>query len=73
MAPEWEFISFTECENIPSMELLKKLGYKNLGYVPSLDSQAFGKWTTMDTEEEICSSGQITSGCLNTYYHNTTE
>ena len=32
---------------------LKKLGYKNLGYVPSLDSQAFGKWTTMDTEEEF--------------------
>ena len=53
MAPEWEFISFTECENIASIELLKKLGYKNLGYVPSLDSQAFGKWTTMDTEEEF--------------------
>ena len=58
MAPEWEFISFTECENIASIELLKKLGYKNLGYVPSLDSQAFGKWTTMDTEEEFCSSGK---------------
>ena len=53
MAPEWEFISFTECENIASIELLKKLGYKNLGYVPSLDSQAFGKWTTMETEEEF--------------------
>ena len=53
MAPEWEFISFTECENIASIELLKKLGYKNLGYVPSMDSQAFGKWTTMDTEEEF--------------------
>ena len=34
IAPEWEFISFTECENIASIELLKKLGYKNLGYVP---------------------------------------
>ena len=53
MAPEWEFISFTECENIASIELLKKLGYKNLGYVPSLDSQAFGKWITMETEEEF--------------------
>ena len=53
MAPEWEFISFTECENIPSMELLKKLGYKNLGYVPSMDSQAFGKWTTKATDEEF--------------------
>ena len=69
MAPEWEFISFTECENIASIELLKKLGYKNLGYVPSLDSQAFGKWTTMDTEEEFAHL----SKCLNTYYHNTTE
>ena len=48
-----EFSSFTECENIASIELLKKLGYKNLGYVPSLNSQAFGKWTTMDTEEEF--------------------
>ena len=53
MAPEWEFISFTEPENIPSMELLKKLGYKNLGYVPSLESQAFGKWTTAETDEEF--------------------
>ena len=53
MAPEWEFISFTECENIPSMELLKKLGYKNLGYIPSMDSQAFGKWTKKATDEEF--------------------
>ena len=45
MAPEWEFISFTECENKASIELLKKLGYKDLGYVPSIDSQAFGKWS----------------------------
>lgn len=51
MAPEWEFISFTECKNIASIELLKKLGYKDLGYVPSMDSQAFGKWTTLVTEE----------------------
>ena len=58
MAPEWEFISFTECENIASIELLKKLGYKNLGYVPSLDSQAFGKCTTMDTEEEFAHLGK---------------
>ena len=53
MAPEWEFISYTECENIASIELLKKLGYKNLGYVPSIDSQAFGKWTTLVTEEKF--------------------
>ena len=53
MAPEWEFISFTECQNIASIELLKKLGYKDLGYVPSMDSQAFGKWTTLVTEEKF--------------------
>ena len=53
MAPEWEFISFTECENIASIELLKKLGYKDLGYVPSMDSQVFGKWTTLITEEKF--------------------
>ena len=40
-------------ENIASIELLKKLGYKNLGYVPSVDSQAFGKWTTLVTEEKF--------------------
>ena len=53
MAPELEFISFTECENIASIELLKKLGYKDLGYVPSMDSQAFGKWTTLVTEKKF--------------------
>ena len=42
--PEWEFISFTEVENTPSMELLKKLGYTDMGYVPQLTSQMFGKW-----------------------------
>ena len=33
--PQWDFICFTERENIPSMSLLKKLGYTNLGYLPS--------------------------------------
>ena len=51
--PEWDFISFTEPENEPSMALLKKLGYKDMGYIPSLESRAFGKWTTPATEEEI--------------------
>ena len=51
--PEWDFISFTEPENIPSMALLKKLGYKDLGYIPSMESQVFGKWTTPTTEAEI--------------------
>ena len=51
--PKWDFVSFTEPENEPSMALLKKLGYKDMGYIPSLESRAFGKWTTPATEEEI--------------------
>ena len=56
--PEWDFISFTEPENEPSMSLLKKLGYKDMGYIPSLESQVFGKWTTTDTETEITQATQ---------------
>ena len=51
--PEWDFISFTEPKNEPSMALLKKLGYKDMGYIPSMESQVFGKWTTTATEAEI--------------------
>ena len=36
-----------------AVKAFKKLGYKNLGYVPSMDSQAFGKWTTLVTEEKF--------------------
>ena len=42
--PDWEFISFTDPENVPSQKLLIKLGYKDLGYIEKLDSQMFGKW-----------------------------
>jgi len=51
--PEWDFICFTERSNTPSMALLKKLGYKDMGYIPSMESQVFGKWTTQITEAEI--------------------
>ena len=51
--PEWDFISFTEPENEPSMALLQKLGYKDMGYIPAMESRAFGKWTTTATEAEI--------------------
>lgn len=44
--PDWEFISFVEPENEASIALLKKLGYADLGYIPQLTSQAFGKWTS---------------------------
>jgi len=50
---DWEFISFTDPKNEASMGLLRKLGYKNLGYIPSKESQAFGKWITKMTEEEF--------------------
>jgi RimJ/RimL family protein N-acetyltransferase len=51
--PEWDFICFTEPQNEPSMALLKKLGYKDMGYLPGMESQVFGKWTTPETEAEI--------------------
>ncbi len=51
--PSWDFISFTDPENVASMGLLTKLGYQNMGYLPSMDSQVFGKWLTPATETEI--------------------
>ena len=56
--PEWDFISFTDPENEPSMALLKKLGYKDMGYIASMDSQVFGKWTNPATDEEIAQAIQ---------------
>ena len=44
LQPDWEFISFTETENIPSQKLLLKLGYTDMGYIEKLDSQMFGKY-----------------------------
>ena len=51
--PDWEFISFTDPHNIPSMSLLKKLGFRDMGYLPHRDSQVFGKWTKPETDEEL--------------------
>lgn len=51
--PDWEFISFTDPANEPSMALLKKLGYRDMGYLPSRDSQVFGKWTKPETDAEL--------------------
>lgn len=56
--PEWDFISFTDPENLPSMALLKKLGYRDMGYIPPVESQVFGKWTTAETEAEIAQAVQ---------------
>ena len=51
--PEWDYISFTEPENEPSMRLLKKLWYKDMGYIPSMKSRVFGKWISPSTQAEI--------------------
>ena len=45
MAPDRAFISFVEPQNIASMGLLRKLGYRDMGYVPEIESQMFGKRT----------------------------
>ena len=45
MAPDRAFINFVEPQNIASMGLLRKLGYRDMGYVPEIESQMFGKWT----------------------------
>lgn len=42
--PERGFVCFTEPENVPSMALLEKLGYRNLGYDAAKGAQVFGKW-----------------------------
>ena len=51
--PKWEFICFTDKANIASRALLEKLGYRDLGYLESKDSQVYGKWITGETEAEI--------------------
>ena len=44
MKPDWEFVSFTDPDNVPSRRLLMKLGYENIGYSQKVESQVFGKW-----------------------------
>ena len=52
MAPERAFVSFVEPQNTASMGLLRKLGYRDMGYVPKIESQMFGKWTKADEEKK---------------------
>lgn len=54
--PKWDYICFTDPENVASMGLLKKLGYQDMGYAPNRDSQVFGKWLNPDTVEEIAAA-----------------
>ena len=60
--PAWDFISFTDPENEPSMALLKKLGYKDMGYIARMESRVFGKWTTPETDAEIAQATMKETG-----------
>lgn len=51
--PDREFICFTEPENQASIALLGKLGYRDMGYLDSVNSEVFGRWVTKRTEDEI--------------------
>ena len=51
--PDCDFVCFTEKENEPSKALLRKLGYRDMGYAPRKESEVFGKWLKPETEEEI--------------------
>lgn len=42
--PEYEFICLVDPKNIPSIELLKKLGYIYLGYESEINSQMYGMY-----------------------------
>lgn len=42
--PGWKFRAFTEPENLPSINLLHKLGYSHLGYSAEEQAEVFGKW-----------------------------
>ncbi len=50
---EWDYISFTDVDNIASRKLLEKLEYEDLGYLASKDSEVYGRWLRPDTIEEI--------------------
>jgi len=56
--PDWEFISFVHPENTASMGLLKKLGYRDLGYIPGMEAQVFGKWVHPETVEEAAQAAK---------------
>lgn len=42
--PDSESICYTDPKNLPSIKLLKKLGYKDMGYIPAINACVFGNW-----------------------------
>ena len=60
--PQWDFICFTERENIPSMSLLKKLGYTNLGYLSVKEFSSIWKVASPGHIRRNHKCGSITPG-----------
>ena len=58
LQPGWEFISFVHPDNEASMGLLRKLGYRDLGSIPGMESQVFGKWVHPETMEEVAQAAK---------------
>ena len=56
--PSQDFVCFTDPENRPSMALLQKLGYQDLGYAPKIHARMFGKWLRPDTRAELRQAAQ---------------
>ncbi len=51
--PQWDFVVFIDPENQPSIGLVRKLGFEEMGYLPSMESRVFGKWITQRTKDEF--------------------
>lgn len=51
--PQWDFVVFIDPENQPSIGLVKKLGFEEMGYLLSMKSWVFGKWLTQRTKNEF--------------------
>lgn len=51
--PQWDFVVFVHPENKPSLGLVRKLGFEEMGYLPAMESQVFGKWLTERSREEF--------------------
>lgn len=51
--PQWDFVVFIDPENHPSIGLVRKLGFEEMGYLPSMKSCVFGKWLTQRTKDEF--------------------
>ncbi len=51
--PDFEFISFTNRENLASIALLEKLGYDYLGYSENKNSVVFGKWINSNPFDDV--------------------